>query len=302
MMQLKRAFGRPTKRTILFVLLSLVAGSSAAQNDDRETVYWYVSHFPPAFITSGRYQGMGWGDKRIQLLMQRMPEFRHEIVEASVNRFVEDVATKPNVCRTTLLKTPERETLVSFTAPISWTLPNGIITTRARLARLEPYMNKRNEVRLGALLDAGNYRVGVIAVRSFGNGIDAVLRKHAGQPTVVTVPSSDQSSSRLLKLIHQDEFDAIVGYAVELRYLTRELGLNETDFVFVPVAEESRLVPTFVGCSKSPLGQRIVDHVNRALHDRELLRADAAAYRYWLDDASNARFERARRELVEYPK
>jgi uncharacterized protein (TIGR02285 family) len=229
-------------------------------------------------------------------LVSRLHEFRHEIVEAPTRRLMEDLKTKPNVCSVAIVKTPEREAVFDFSAmPVIWTLPNGVITLRNRLPMFTPFLNDRGELRLDTLLSSGkNRRLGILTGRSFGTGIDAVLKKHAGHESLVTVPSSDQFASRLLKLANQDEFDAIIGYATELNYVAEQLGLDRRKFAFLPVAEEVPIQPGYVACSKTPFGKRVIASVNRILADKQIQQKIEAAYREWLDPENLALYDRLR--------
>jgi uncharacterized protein (TIGR02285 family) len=270
-------------------------GPSPGQNQGQaDTVMWYFSDFPPVHFLAGPNKGQGSGDKRTDVLVRRLPEFRHEIVAAGQGRILDMLKTRPNACNSVLLKTPERAAVLEYSEPYLKILPPGVITTRARLPLFKPFINEEGELRLGSFMDTGKYRLGTIAERSFGPGIDSVLKKVSGQKSVVAVPSSDQFASRLLKLANQNEFDAIVGYATELAYNVRNLNLKEGDFVFLSTAEEEPLVPSYIACNKSDFGKRVIAAINRILADEGAQREADAAYRSWLDADSAARFERLR--------
>ncbi len=276
-------------------LMAFLVGVVHAAADKNDTVVWHISDFPPAYILSGPNRGQGMGDRRIQIFSKRLPEFHHETILATQARFFEMIKTEPNLCNAGLLKTSEREAVLEFSAiPYGVSLPNGLITTRARMAMFKSFINKDGVLRLDDLLAHSKTRIGIIAERSFGKGIDAALKKYPAHRVVV--PSSDHLSARLLKLANQDEFDAVVGYPTELRYLTRELGLNEKDFVFLSVVEESALGKAYIVCSKSPFGKRVMMGINRLLAEESVQNEIAAAYRAWLDDETAARFDRLRKQ------
>src|SRR2546423_7463339 len=113
-------------------LLLLLSGAVFADEpaDGRPTIQWYMPNFPPVVIRSGPEHNQGWADRREQLLAQRMPALRHEEVESSGTRFMEDVKVKPNVFNPPLLRTPERENDIEFFLPPSRLLSHGSITPR----------------------------------------------------------------------------------------------------------------------------------------------------------------------------
>ena len=263
-----------------------------AATDTRETILWPVHDFPPSNILTGPDKGKGSADRRRDGLIRRLPQFHHQTFEASTSRSLDMLKTRPNVCMVGVLKTPERQVFMAFSTRPFQTLSNGVITTRKRLELFNLYFNERRELRLDQLLAEGRHRVGIISGRSFGAEIDALLKKHAGQPSIFVVPSSDHFSSRLLKLSNQNEFDAILGYPFELRYLTRQLGLNEQDFALLPIAGIAPLQQSFVACSKTEHGKRIVEAIDQALADGSAKREFEAAYSVWLDEETAARYDR----------
>ena len=209
---------------------------------------------------------------------------------------MEDMKTKPNVCNPNLLKTPEREAFIEFSQPFSLIIPNGIVTTRTRYDKFKPYLTKNGELRLDDLLAHGQHRIGLINNRSYGAGIDAVIKKYAGTKTVVDIPSLNYPVSRLLKLAHHEDYDLVPGHAPELRYLARESGLNESDFIFLTVAEESALVPTYIGCSKSDIGKKFIAAINKFAADEQVQKEDTGAYRSWLDDKTASNYDALRKK------
>jgi uncharacterized protein (TIGR02285 family) len=285
---------RVVKRALLLLLLVCPANFVGAESDRREVILWYVSDFPPSHILSGPQRGQGMGDRRIQIFTQQLSQFRHQIAVAPFIRFIEAVKTEPNACNAGLLKTPEREAFIEFSAaPYGEALSNGIITTRGRMALFTPFINEFGDLRLNDFLASGKARVGVIPGRSFGAGIDTVLKKYADRAAVVA--STDHLATRLVMLANENKFDAAIGYPTELRYLTRELGLDEQNFVFLPVVEEPPLLPAYIACSKSAFGRQVMAAINRALADVEVQNQITAAYIAWLDDETAARYKRLRK-------
>lgn len=280
---------------VLFFLFTLgIATIAQAQTRPRQTIYWYYNDFPPYFIVSAPYQGKGSGDQQMQILMQRMPQFHHEQVLAPHSRALEMMKAQPNGCHTSLFKTPERAAEMEYSMPMMENLPNGFITLRTRFEQLRPFLDKRGQLRFDDFLGNGTYRVGIVAGRSFGTDIDKVLQKHAGQNSVVVVSSNDGLSSRLLKLVNQHEYDAVVAYPYELQYVVHQLKLNPRDFIFIPIAEHSALQPIYVACSKSEFGKQVIAAINLAVSNSSTQREIEAAYRFWLDEESAARWDRLR--------
>lgn len=281
-------------RLIIFLYTFFMVGIAQTYADQPQTVYWYYNEFPPYYINSGPDQGKGLADQQIQTFIQSMPQFQHERVLAPHSRAFEMMKKQTNGCHTSLFKTPERAEIFEFSMPILENLPNGFITLRSRLEQLKPFINKHGQLRLDDFLSNGQYRIGTIEARVLGPGIDAVLKKHEGQKPAVVIPSNAGLASQLLKLVNQNEYDAVVGYSYELQYVVRQRQLNPRDFVVLPIAEYASLQPIYVACSKSAFGKQIITEVNRTLADSTKIREIEAAYRFWLDEESAARWDRLR--------
>ena len=282
----------------LLTLLLVITFPSLAADNSGNVVQWYIASFPPINITSGPNRGQGWGDRRLEAITRRLTGYQHEIVEASGIRMTEDMQRKPNICNTGLLKTPEREQYLIFSDPILWIIPNGAITTRVRYATLKPYLNDRGELKLAEYLQQANPRIGTHASRKYGKGIDATIQKYATANTLVAVPSGAYPAARLLKLANQDEYDIVLGYPAELRYLAREAALKESNFVFLSIVEEPGLIQTYVACSKSDLGQKVIAQVNKIIGHPQVQDELLVAYKHWLDDETAARYDRLRQQTL----
>src|SRR3954447_5767832 len=106
------------KTGIICLLFVFLAKSVHAQTDNRETIFWLVSNYPPKVILDGPDRGKGYIDQLMQSIFRRMPQFRHEIVMASLVRKIEEIKTKPNACGLPYLRTPEREAVMDLSSPI----------------------------------------------------------------------------------------------------------------------------------------------------------------------------------------
>lgn len=90
------AFG-PRLTSVLALLLWATACGGAAPPAD--TVVWMMSDYPPASIKEGPFANQGYLDSMLhQMLMPRMPEFRHKIDLGPSTRVLRQLETTPNAC------------------------------------------------------------------------------------------------------------------------------------------------------------------------------------------------------------
>jgi uncharacterized protein (TIGR02285 family) len=231
----------------------------------------------------------------LALVVSGLPQFQHQVVSGVMTaRTSAEQAQKDNVCHVARIKTPQREARAAFTAqPIIHTLANGVVTTRQRLHLFAPFLNLDGSLRLSGWLSHPRHRLGLSPGRSFGPGIDAVVTQTRSKnpQALVEVEADNHFRSRLLKLMHQDAFQAIVGYPEELAYHAQLLSVPADELVFLAVAEEPPLVAGHVACSKSALGQQVVQAVDGLIAQPAFRKAVQDAYRQWLDPASRLRYD-----------
>ena len=261
-----------------------------------EQVVWHTSNFAPYYVVDGAFKGQGIADQRLNLVMDGLPQWEHQVISGvPVLRTESQMLQQNNICGVTFIKTKAREQYMVFTEqPIIYTLPNGLITTRTRLQLLSPYLNKDGSFALRDFLDNSQHRLGVSLGRNFGQEIDDAIRhaRTVRPQALVDVEADNLFRSRLLKLIHQDAFQAMVGYPEELAYFSRQLGLNPDDFVFIPVAGEPPLVAGYVACSRSEFGRSVVAAANTLIGRPSFRHKVQAAYRQWIDSASLSHYNR----------
>ena len=95
--------------------LAALSAATATQAAPPETIRWVAQDVPPHFsFIQGRPPrsvaelGHGEVDGFRRVLLQRMPEFRHEFVEASTARYEAESRRGETLCSTMHVRTPER--------------------------------------------------------------------------------------------------------------------------------------------------------------------------------------------------
>ncbi|MBF0334486.1 MAG: TIGR02285 family protein [Alphaproteobacteria bacterium] len=270
------------------VAAMLVSGTAHAEEKPR--VLWFRADHPPISILSGPDQDKGAGDLRGQIFWRRMPDYDHRWVNAPALRIIEQLRALPNACAPTLMRTPEREAFLHFSDPVTTLLPNGLITTRRGLERFAQFRRDDGAIWLDKAL-AGGARVAVHPGRSYGAAIDAVLAGRANTPAVVPNAHSDTLLASLRKLTTRDDFDGVVGYAIELSYLTRTQGLDGGDLVYLAIAEAPPLGNAAFACAKGEVGERVIARVNALLNDPQVQREVTDSYRDWLPPDAAALYD-----------
>ena len=280
-------------KLVLLTLLAFVFPPASAVAQD--TIVWFHTDFPPMSIIQGSDAGTGASDKWGRYLMEHLPEFRHEKLISNVARQHEEMKHRDNACFRSFIKTPEREKYLVFSEQIVDVLPNGLVTLSSRKAELEPFMNQKGELRLAELLADGRYKIGVASGRSFGPKIDSVVGSLKGGANIVPFASGDIFYTGLVYLSKRGTVDGLLGYAIELEYGLGRLKEDPSLFTFLPIAEDTSLVPVYISCSKSPMGEKIISRINQVIRSGGFAYA-TTVYRAWLPSETRDYYDRLRKE------
>ena len=265
----------------LLTLFALAGASAAAQA--REGIVWFESDMPPLTILSGEHAGKGAGDIWSKELHRLLPEFDHLRSTANVARSLEELKRRENACGAIYLKTAQREEILVFSQPFVWLQPNGFITLHKQRAKLTPFLNSREELRLDELIASRRLRISAAGSRAFGGQIDPALRAGLKTGVVRNFNTSDLFASGLLQVDKNlEDIDAVIGYANELHWSILRLKLQPEKFWFIPIAGETALIPVHVACARTPMGQQIIQRVNQIIATSELVEVARQAYRAWL--------------------
>lgn len=257
----------------------------------RETVFWYITEHPPAFIGDGRYEGKGYADRFIDDLALSLPGYNHEIRTGNLTRAFNDMDTLDNVVFVGLLKNSERERKYLFTESLMIILANRLFIRRNSLPFLRPYISEDGYFVIEEFLSGENGRLAVLSERSYGPVIDSALSSVADGEAVVRRPAEDQMPG-LIKLLMDDSrgIDAILGYSDEVNYALKEMNIDDSVLVSFPVSGSKPYYYVYAGISRSEFGQKLLGEVNPLIR---LNRHEAFSgyYQDWLSD-EEARFHK----------
>lgn len=278
----------------LLLLPCLFAQSLLAAAPELE-IQWFHPDFPPYFILKGHYAGRGTADQIEAFLAREMPQYQHSQVQANLLRREAEIKLRKLACSSAVLKTPEREQSMLFSASLISILPNGLTILRSQEAQMQPFINARGELRLAQWLLSAQYKLSAAAGRSFGPQIDAMLQPQSHARQVERFKASDTFASGLLQMMNRQGVDGVLGYAVELSWTVRRLGLSPEAFRFLPIEGATQLLPSYFGCSKSPQAAAVIEQVNALIDSGALQEVARRAYVEWLPADAAEHFESLRK-------
>lgn len=263
-------------RLLLAVLLLFAAGPANAQ---KPVLLWQNIELPPLSIARGPHAGTGFVDLHLKWYERVLDDYEHRFVVAPTARIMADAAADRPFCTATLLRTPEREAVLRFSAWSSSTLPNALVVRRGVYSQIEHLIDSGG-VDLGTVLEtvlaSGRLRLAYARGAVFGPVIDAALAEHAQARNVTLVPERRQS----LLMVLGDRVDMTFAYPVEVEWLVRSEGLPQ-NYRILPIKGVPRALG-YVGCTPSVPAQ-ILERLNAAITAPGARDALRRSYAEWLD-------------------
>ena len=173
---------------LLFIFFSLLAPAMAA---DEKTLTWYHAHFPPVTIPDGPDAGKGFYDQITRFLIEKLPQYEHQLVIANYKRILQEIQGGQNVCCASLYKTAGRDKYTAFSLPVVVVLPNGITIKRADQRKFSPFVTIDRKIRLKEVLQAETLLLGVAMGRKYSGGIDETLSTYGHEKNMVVRSGKD---------------------------------------------------------------------------------------------------------------
>ncbi|MFG6468117.1 TIGR02285 family protein [Roseateles sp. BYS87W] len=258
----------------LQVLVVGVAASAAQAAPPVDTIRWVAQDVPPHFSFFQGHPprnvtelGHGEVDGFMRQLLARMPEVRHEFVEASTARYETESRRGQTLCSTLHVRTPERLQWAYFSHlyPPLVSREIHVIVRREALVQWAQTPAGGGRLQLAELLKRPELHLLVAKDRSYGAQIDNLLAQH----TVPRQAVSAQPSVQVLDMLRAGRMDYTLDYpAVVKDYLAR--AGDPGALVALPLAEGLTTMLATVSCSRTPEGRRAIERVDAAV--RELAR------------------------------
>lgn len=257
-----------------FVLAALLAATAAQASPPAETIRWVAQDVPPHFsFVQGRPPrsigelGHGEVDGFLRVLLKRMPQFRHEFVEASTARYEAESRRGETLCSALHVRTPERVQWLYFSHlyPALTSREIHVIVPRKLMAELAKGRPQDGRLVLADLLKRQDLRLLLARDRAFGPQIDALL----GQQAVPRLAVGAQLSAQLLDMLRAGRMDYTLEYPTVVNDYLRRVG-DPGALVALPVAEGLSTLLATVSCSRTPAGKRAIEAIDAAV--RQLAR------------------------------
>lgn len=262
------------------------------------TLRWLVQDLPPHFnlpqgrpVSSARDLGDGEVDGMLKLLIARLPQYRHEFLDASLPRFETLVRQGVPLCSALHVRTPERLEWLYFTHTHPWLLSRQLHVIVHR-DNLERFRSLPQPLRLADLLQRKEF-VGLLSRdRSYGPRIDALLKARGSQgPQTLSLGRPMQ----LLGMLQAKRMDYTLEYPSAVQQYMR-VHQAQGELVRIPLADTPITGVATVACSRTPEGRRYIEAIDAAVRGLAQEPNREAWMRTWrgelLDDQDRQRIQR----------
>ncbi|TFY84782.1 TIGR02285 family protein [Pseudomonas kairouanensis] len=255
----------------------LAGGPTTAHAED--TLIWLLRDLPPLTIFEGPRKGQGALDQLLPILIEHLPEYRHQVLHVNRARGTQMLREPSFTCDPSLLWTRDRAKYVVFSSQAFVVASNGVTLRRNQQDAMAPYISE-GRFDLQAFVDAHKARVGAIAERSYGPIIDEQL-KQADAHKLALHYGNDALGS-LLQMQRLGRLEAVLGYWPEIRYHAMQQGIAADDLSFYPIKGSAPYQRTHIGCSDTAQGRQAIERIDQVLREIPLEQVQQS-YASWLD-------------------
>jgi uncharacterized protein (TIGR02285 family) len=276
------AFYKSAIYGMLYLVLCLtisVCEATYSRASDDDTIIWLRSHYPPYYITKGPNAGNGIADRIEKMLQKELMGYMHVSKEANWKRVMQMMKAGEKVVSLTLLKTPDREKFIEYSVLTSVKPTNGICV-RSDDSRFEGI----NEISFNGLLNMKSFKIGVMRGRSYGKGIDQLLKKNANNENIV-VRSSPDGVNGLFKMQMIRRIDAVVCYPHETNWVISQFDLLHK-VKQLRVLEQNHLNYSYSGAPKTKWGKEIIAKINKIYTMHNILKKTSIDLEPYLDETT----------------
>ena len=273
---------------IALYLAVMMAGGWPVSANAGDTLIWLLRDLPPLTIFEGPRKGQGALDQLLPILIEHLPDYRHQILHVNRARGMQMLREPTLTCDPSLLWTAERARYIVFSSQAFVVASNGITIRRSQQDALAPFIVD-SQFDLQAFFDADKARVGAIAERSYGPVIDERLK--LADPHKLALHYGNDALGSLLQMQRLGRLEAVLGYWPEIRYHAMQQGIVSDDLMFYPIKGSAPYQRTHIGCSDTPQGRQAIERINQIL--REIPQEQIQqSYASWLDPVMREQYLR----------
>ncbi|MCH8498975.1 MAG: transporter substrate-binding domain-containing protein [Marinobacter sp.] len=261
------------------LVLFIVLFSPASHADD--TITWGWEDWPPSTIRDGEFRNQGYADRIRDLLIERMPAHRHEVVEANFTRIMFEIESGNLWCYIGARKTAEREQFAVFSLPVVIRLPHRLFIREEKRS----LFGSTEAVSFASVIDNPDLRTSVMRGRSYTPVLDQSLQQapHVQQHT---------SETNAIRMLLFERIDYLIEYPQVMAHFISELEQDAiparrgTRLIGLAIEELPDISYSRVICPNTEAGVRVIRAIDDVLREQRPTSRYREIIESWHDDES----------------
>jgi uncharacterized protein (TIGR02285 family) len=280
------------KSSISFLVLVTIVFCYPSILLAKDTITWLSIDFPPLRITKGEQKGDGIGDKAVDFLQERLPEYHHNSIEVNLKRLFYTLKKDKKACTIGIIKTAKREDYLYFSIPA---LIRPGLSIVIRKENMKTFGNPK-KISLAELIKNRDLKLSIDSKRSYTKPIDTILDRHKAQNNVLIRDGYDLTVG-FLKMLSKGHIDYVIEYPSQVIYISRELDLGDR-FHTIGLEEAPSYTVSHVVCPKSEWGKRVIQKVNVILEQGRPTHHYRSFIERWVDEGRIKEFREVYKEFL----
>lgn len=284
--------------SMMFGALSIQSAhaQSLSQESNGKVLTWHTFDAPPLLILDGADKNNGIIDGIRQILQSDLSDYSHKDMPLPYKRFLLYAKEGLNICTPYLFKTPEREEFLHFSKPLN------IFSGLKIIMHKDLYASFDHEPSL-SLVDLFKHyelRLATNKVRVYSARIDPIVEEY---DRLNKVSRHTGSTTQVFRLLSTGRADFMIDFSYRIPYWAKELGIDPSAYVSIPIKEDPQTVISYAACPKTAWGKRAIARINDSLKKEVETPAYLKALKRWSHDFNEDELTSLHQQLInEYKK
>jgi len=262
-------------------MIALIIGSCVPTYCAAGPIIWFKLTLPPGVIVTGPEQGRGYTDQLIVAVLHNLPQYTVTMTSFPLARELQMMKEGGPYCASDLLKTPERENFLRFTAPFGYVLPLGLVVRVEDKDIYDRLVDEHHMINLERLMRTPGV-LGVVAHRTYGKMPDSVISEVlTSNPGKIMQVYEDNGTATLFKMLSAHHINALLAFPMEQVYLSVQSAHADRYYAY-PIVESQELLPMRFSCVNQAATDDIFASLDAQAKSAALQHTFQRAYEQWL--------------------
>lgn len=249
-----------------------------------ESITWVKWDLEPNYIFKGELKNQGWADKRLKMLKNRLPQYKHNEVVMNASRFIKTFNHKDDsktlFCTNDIISHPHMD-FDDYLSTASFPFMGYFLVTTSDKAHL--FAKQGESVKMKDVIQNKKLRLVIAKNRPYLGASDVIeeyIRKHPKQEHI-NILSTRSIGKSMFESVIKNRADYTIEYDFRVTYYAKELNrLN--DIAVFPIEEDENIYYGYVSCMKTKKGKKAIDEINNILREFKTNEEWVNAFVDWL--------------------